>query len=122
MAASLLTISEFHTQTEDEFVAMDSDVLDAMLAAAGRRCGQLCGNLRSDLHWTLTAHLLEKYRTAGASAAPGPVTARSIAGMSVSYAVVGSSSEADADLASTKWGQLFLTLRRGVMVVPLVSY
>jgi hypothetical protein len=71
----------------------------------------------STAHAYLTAHIL----TVAEGGERGQVNARSIDKVSVSYAAVGTATQLDANLSTTKWGRLFLQLRSTLLNVPIVG-
>jgi len=120
MSANLLDAADFHTLTSSAFAAMDSDLIDEVLAAAGSIVGQAWDTLRSTGHLCLTAHMLASLDAAGSSGSGGPVVSRSIAGIAISYAAPVVAADAGS-LAGTKWGLRYLELRQSVMLVPTVD-
>lgn len=71
------------------------------------------GSKASVAHQALAAHFAtEVMNPAGAT---GPVASRTIDKLAESYAVTAPS---DAELGTTKYGRLYLMLRKGLLVVP----
>jgi hypothetical protein len=83
-------------------------------------CAQInvgCWGTKADCaHVYLTAFFLST--SSGAGGGGGSVSSKTIDKISVSYAVA-TPSGADAQMASNKWGQLYLQLRRSLFVAPL---
>lgn len=98
-----------------EFDCLSDTVINQWKAQAERRINLSCwGNKADDAILWLTGHLLKISQTlaAGLDAAPGPVTTRKVGDLSVSYSIP---KEMGATfLASTVYGQYYLTLKRGV--------
>ena len=70
----------------------------------------------SNAHLLLAAHYLQIFtdnNTAG-----GPIASRTIGKISESYAVA---PQADAELATTKFGQLYLALRQSLFLLPITG-
>jgi len=73
----------------------------------------------------LTAHLLasgENTELGDTSASSGPISSKSVAGVAVAYAVVAKDrSEGDSFLASTSYGQRYITIRNRCFVGVLIA-
>lgn len=123
MSNALLTIEQFATLTGDEFtagIASDPELANEVLDAAGAAVGELWGSIRSTGHMARTAHMLTVLGKSATGSEGGPVTARSISGLSISYAAT-SFDASEAALSSTKWGRMYLDLKKSVLVVPMVD-
>ncbi len=76
-----------------------------------------CWGLKaSNGHLLLAAHFLQLFQdnnTAG-----GPIASRAIGKINESYAVA---QQADAELATTKFGQLYLALRKSLFLLPITG-
>ncbi len=71
----------------------------------------------STAHVYLTAHML----TVAEDNERGPVNSEQIDKIRVSYGAVGTATQLDANLSTTKWGRLFLQLRTTLLLVPIVG-
>ncbi len=70
-------------------------------------------------HLLLAAHYLQLHASsAGGATAGGPLAGRSIGKISESYAVA---TQADAELATTVNGQLYLALRKSLFLLPITG-
>lgn len=70
-------------------------------------------------HLLLAAHFLKLLADSGGGAsAGGPLAGRGLGKISESYAVA---TQADAELASTTYGQLYLALRKSLFLLPITG-
>lgn len=83
------------------------DLLDTILTASCSMLGSCWGSKKSDGHLYLTAHFL----SVASGNEGGSVSSRSIDKISESYAVTPPS---DPDLGSTKWGRMYLALKKTI--------
>jgi len=91
------------------------DLLDLQLETACSMISSTCaGDKQEALHLYLTGHLLY---VANANEG-GAVSSKSIDRISISYAV---SPPSDSDFGSTKWGRLYLALRRTIPNIGAIS-
>ena len=92
---------------------------ETLLEVAGSMISLECwGTKASNGHLLLAAHLLQLFAGAGGASAGGPVASRTIGKISESYAVA---TQADAELATTTYGQLYLTLRKTLLLLPITG-
>lgn len=122
MSVALLTKAEFLSLTGSEFNQAETDnpeLVSEIVDAAGAAVGELWDTTRSTGHMARAAHILTLLgmSASGAAGVAGPISARSIAGLSVSYASSAFDSS-DAGLSTTKWGRMYLDLRASVLSVP----
>lgn len=75
------------------------------------------GDKASCGHIYLTAHLC----SVADSGERGPVNAKTIDKISVSYAAVGTATGLDAHFSTTKWGRLYLSMKSTLLVMPVVG-
>lgn len=69
----------------------------------------------------LICHYGYRYtQLSGGAAAAGPIASRSIGKLSTSYGSA-SMSQADSEMASTVWGQGYLTMRATIIIAPLTG-
>lgn len=77
------------------------------------------GTKASNGHLLLSAHYLQLFAdSAGGATAGGPLAGRAIGKISESYAVA---PQADAELATTVHGQLYLALRKTLFILPITG-
>jgi len=113
-----LTVSVTASDIRDhfaEFSGLSDTVINRWKAQAERRVNvSQWGEKADDAVLWLTAHLLKVTSSlaCGQSGASGPVTAQKVGDLSVSYSVPTRMSQ--TFLASTTYGQYYLTLKTGV--------
>lgn len=98
-----------------EFEDLSDTVINRWLEQAERRVNRTqWGNKADDATLWLTAHLLKLHLTlaCGVQPAPGPLTSQRVGDLAVTYKVP--DRMAQTFLASTAYGQYYLTLRTGV--------
>lgn len=98
-----------------EFEGLSETVINLWLTQAERRVNPTqWGDKADDAVLWLTAHLLALTQglACGVSAASGPVTTKKVGDLSISYKVPDEMSQ--TFLASTSYGQYYLTLKTGV--------
>ena len=98
-----------------------SDLLDFQLAVACSMISSRWGSKAGYAHAYLTAHLMTVAGSSGSGGGElGVTTSRSIDRISQANAATAFDTS-DAALASTKWGRLFLALRKTVLSIPMMT-
>lgn len=106
--AELLAFAPALCDENREPAEMLLDITGSMISIA------CWGTKASDGHLLLAAHYLQIF--ADDNTAGGPVASRAIGKISESYAVA---PQADAELATTKFGLLYLALRKTLFLLPI---
>lgn len=97
-------------------VTLENSAVEAWIEVAGLHHNAAAWGVRSD--WglkVLTAHycLAAQARAAGSTGPAGPVTSRTVGPVSTSFGIA-QASAADAELSSTRAGQMYLRSRQGI--------
>jgi len=91
-------------------------LIDQALACACSQINLECwGDKAQCAHIYLTAHML----TVANGGEAGPVNRRKIDKIEESFAAVGTATQLDASFATTKWGRLYLQLRKSLFIAPV---
>ena len=108
----------------DEFKSVPGKKIDIYLTNASRRIDQdAWGDCYEEATAYLAAHLLVSGGGAGGAggAVAGPITSQSVGDLSRSYGQVNVGSAGDETYATTKYGQMYLELRRECIVPGLAT-
>lgn len=114
------------TQFAPEFSDLPSSQIDLIIEYARNWVCEDKWGSKSKLGIVLmSAHLLKEagFGPGDSSSASGPVTSERVGDLQRSYGQVSlqNSSVGDQLLATTKYGRLFLTLRRTLVITPMVT-
>lgn len=91
-------------------------LIDQALACACSQINLECwGSKAQCAHVYLTAHML----TVANGGEAGPVNRRKIDKIEESFAAVGTATGLDASFATTKWGRLYLQLKKSLFIAPV---
>jgi len=116
MPARLATKAEILTLAPE---LTDDAVLDELIEVAGTMINVGCwGSKASKGHAALAAHLASSLQSSGSTGPAGPIASRAIGSISVSYA---GQPPSDPELGRTKYGELYLILRKSLFILPLAA-
>lgn len=100
-----------------EFSGLSDTVINQWMAQAERRVNRTqWGEKADDAVLWLTAHLLAftQPMACGKSPASGPMASKKVGDLAVTFKIKDADRASDSFLASTPYGQYYLTLRTGV--------
>lgn len=119
MANRLATPEEVCSLTS-AFANLPPETLEWFLESAGQDINLECwGEKASQGHALLTAHYMTVAGLGSSGGERGPVTSKKIDKLAITY---GSSvASASDELASTKWGRLYLSKRKTIIIAPMVA-
>jgi len=113
VAARIATLEELVALAPD-LASVDPCILEAWLEIAGTMISiSVWGSKASHGHRLLAAHLYQVSQPGGET---GPLASVTVGPVAKSFAVTAS---ADAELGSTQWGRMYLTLRRTLCRTPV---
>lgn len=107
---------QFPNGTEEDTLEGGAALIDQALACACSQINLECwGDKAQCAHIYLTAHML----TVANGGEAGPVNRRKIDKIEESFAAVGTATGLDPSYATTKWGRLYLQLRKSLFIAPV---
>lgn len=113
-------VEEVLVYANGDLDALDPEVLQEIVDATALMISLDAWGLKAfDGHLNLAAHFGSKAKSATSASPSGAVTSRSIGALSISYGTAAAPAASDGDLSSTSYGQLYLMLKRTLLVPPM---